>query len=192
MMEVELKQESERTPEEVQSLDQWMNRRYRKNDRSRERAVEKKEEIDGILLKPENRRTRIENSFLDTALGAKKRKNEGDRLRRTRLKDLGLSPKGTVGKPGIPARGPIPSQYQGRMPSMPMAPPPGPPRSHHDAYGMPLPPHYVGGPHPHPHAQHMMPPPPHPHHSQHPHSPHRPRPPHPEDLHSQEGSMYSL
>jgi hypothetical protein len=177
MMEVELKTPSERDEQEVSLLGHWMNRRHRKNDRSRDRALEKKEEIDRILMKPDSKRTRIENSFLDTALGAKKRKNEGDRLRRTRLKDLGLSPKGTLGKPGIPARGPIPTQYQERMP------PPGPPAIHLDAYGMPPPPHYAGVPH-------MMPPLPHPHHS-----PHRPRPPHPhpEDLHSPGGgSMYSL
>lgn len=173
MMEVELKLPGERDEQESSLLGHWMNRRHRKNDRSRDRALEKKEEIDRILMKPENKRTRIENSFLDTALGAKKRKNEGDRLRRTRLKDLGLSPKGTMGKPGIPARGPIPTQYQERMP---------PPGSHHDAYGMPMPPHYGGV------VPRMMPPPPQPHHS-----PHHPRPPHPEDLHSPGGgSMYSL
>jgi hypothetical protein len=65
-------------------------RRQKKNDRSRDRALENKEEIDRILAKPEKKRTRIENQFLENALGSKKRKNQGDRLRRSRLKSLGV------------------------------------------------------------------------------------------------------
>jgi len=112
IVEIEMKPESERTEEEMGLFQQYENRRQRKNDRSRERALEKKEEIDRILAKPEKKRTKIEKQFLETALSAKKRKNEGDRLRRQRLKDLGLSTKGTSGvKPGISARGPLPSHY---------------------------------------------------------------------------------
>merc|ERR1712232_850987 len=61
------------------------------NDRSRERAIEKKAEIDRILNKPERKRTKLEKQFLETALTAKQRKNEGDRLRRQRIKMMGKS-----------------------------------------------------------------------------------------------------
>lgn len=168
---IETKSESERSPEEQQIFEMHQNRRQRKNDRSRERALEKKEEIDRILAKPEKKRSRIEMQFLETALGAKKRKNEGDRLRRHRLKELGLSPKGSVGKPGIPARGPLPAKYAHHLPDkqpqqqhqQQLQHPPmdhghggGP---HHGGYGMPPPGYPV-----------MMPPPHHPH-DQDPHSP---------------------
>jgi hypothetical protein len=153
---IEAKDASERTPEEQQLFETHQMRRKRKNDRSRERALEKKGEIDRILAKAEKERTRIEIQFLDNALGSKRRKNEGDRLRRSRLKELGLSPKGSIGKPGIPARGPLPSKYQELSVS----------RSkqieqpHHvgqNGYMMPHPPHAYG-------AHAMMPPP---HHHEH-------------------------
>ena len=146
--EVEKKPESERTPEEVQLYETHQTRRQRKNDRSRERALEKKEEIEKILAKPENKRTRIEMQFLETALGAKKRKNEGDRLRRNRLKNLGLSPKSAIGKPGIPARGPLPTQYQH------LAQKEGPVPAH-NGYGMPPP--YGAHPMMNPHHHHEHP-----------------------------------
>jgi hypothetical protein len=144
---VDIEHKQERNDEEQHIFNQYENRRKRKNDRSRERALEKKEEIDRILAKPEKKRTKIEKQFLETALSAKKRKNEGDRLRRSRLKDLGLSTKGTGLKPGISARGPLPPQYG-------MYPP------HHHHMGMPMhpgdipmsplptmPPHYAPYPH---------------------------------------------
>lgn len=92
----------ERTEEELHMIDLFENRRQRKNDRSRERAIEKKMEIDRILNKPERKRTKLEKQFLETALSAKQRKNEGDRLRRQRIKVMGL--KGPVH--GISARPP--------------------------------------------------------------------------------------
>lgn len=142
---IENKPEAERTLEEQQVFQTHQMRRKRKNDRSRERALEKKMEIDRILAKPENKRSRIELQFLDSALGAKRRKNEGDRLRRHRLKELGLSPKGSGGKPGIPARGPLPVKYQelARSKQIEQAP---------LGYGMPPPGYGPPG---------MMPPPPH-------------------------------
>ena len=99
-----------RSSEEQKQLDLFEERRRKKNERSRQRALEKKAAIDKILAKPEAVRTKLEITFLEQALGAKKRKNEGDRLRRERLKMLGLQ-KG-VGcdgpKPRVTARGPLP------------------------------------------------------------------------------------
>jgi len=101
---IEQKPDVERNEEEMQIFAQYENRRKRKNDRSRERALEKKEEIDRILAKPEKKRTKIEKQFLDNALSAKKRKNEGDRLRRQRLKEMGLAAKGAAMKAAAMAR----------------------------------------------------------------------------------------
>jgi hypothetical protein len=154
-----------RSPEEQAIWETHQLRRKRKNDRSRERAVEKKHEIDKIMVKPESKRTRIEKQFLDSTLGAKRRKNEGDRLRRHRLKELGLSPKGSMGKPGIPARGPLPPKYQDISRSKQGEPP------HHHVGGYAMPPPHGYGAHP------MMQPPPHQphHHEQHPgEGPHSP------------------
>jgi hypothetical protein len=101
---IEQKPDMDRNEEEMQIFAQYENRRKRKNDRSRERALEKKEEIDRILAKPEKKRTKIEKQFLDNALSAKKRKNEGDRLRRQRLKEMGLAAKGAAMKAAAMAR----------------------------------------------------------------------------------------
>lgn len=141
---IEQKPESERTPEEQHLFELHQMRRKKKNDRSRDRAVEKKEEIDRILAKPESSRTRIEKQFLEQALGAKKRKNEGDRLRRSRLKAMGMTGK-NVGRPGIPARGPMPA-HAGMS---------------HPHYGMPPPGYYPHHPSPHGHHMGAHHPPPH-------------------------------
>jgi len=101
---IEQKPDQERNEEERQIFAQYESRRKRKNDRSRERALEKKEEIDRILAKPEKKRSKIEKQFLDNALSAKKRKNEGDRLRRQRLKEMGLAAKGAAMKAAAMAR----------------------------------------------------------------------------------------
>jgi hypothetical protein len=146
---IELKPESERTPEEQQLFELHQNRRKKKNDRSRDRAQEKKEEIDRILAKPEKKRTRIEIQFLEAALSSKKRKNEGDRLRRSRLKMMGVSSK-SGGKPGVSARGPLPAPPPPQHYGMP---PPGyyhPPPMHHPHHGPPpmhgdVAPHSPGG-----------------------------------------------
>ena len=110
--EIESKPEHDRTEEEIQMWSLYESRRHRKNNRSRERALEKKEEVERILAKPERRRSKIEKQFLDTAVNAKKRKNEGDRLRRQRMKNLGLPSKGNGYKPGISARGPLPDHVK--------------------------------------------------------------------------------
>jgi len=142
----------DRNDEEKAVYTTFESRRQRKNDRSRERALEKKEEIDRILAKPEKRRTKIEKQFLEGALNAKKRKNEGDRLRRQRLKELGLSSKTTGLKPGISARGPIgiyrggippPHPYGVHMGEMPMSPMP--PMGGHHHPGMQSPGGFVAG-----------------------------------------------
>jgi hypothetical protein len=172
ILEIEAKPEEDRTEEEMHIWQQFEQRRQRKNNRSRERALEKKEEIDRILAKPDKKRTKIEKQFLETALAAKKRKNEGDRLRRQRLKDLGLSTKGLSGvRPGISARGPLPTQYQHLVGSGPHPHPAHHAQMYHNPYpphpgyppqygvsGMdgevpmsPMPPHHPQ----HPHAHHM-------------------------------------
>ena len=81
--------ESERTEDEQRALDAYNKKRDHKNTRSRNRAIEKKTEIDRILKLPEQQRSNIEIQFLENALDCKARKNEGDRLRRRKLKTLG-------------------------------------------------------------------------------------------------------
>jgi hypothetical protein len=151
IIEIENKPPEERTEEEEHLFSQYENRRRRKNDRSRERALEKKEEIDRILAKPEKRRTKIEKQFLETALSAKKRKNEGDRLRRQRLKELGLSTKGSGIKPGVSARGPLPGHYHPHYPGYGYPPPPMGHMPHPGDIPMSplpsMPPHYAAYPH---------------------------------------------
>lgn len=94
-------------------------RRARKNNRSRERALEKKAEIERILAKPERERTKEEMECLEIANAAKKRKNEGDRLRREKLKTMGLKSK----PPGVS----IHSRPTSSPSSSSLAPPPPPP-----------------------------------------------------------------
>jgi hypothetical protein len=109
VQEIAEKPEAERTEEEEQVFKRFEDRRSKKNMRSRERAMEKTEVISTVLSKPESRRTKIEKQFLARNMSAKSRKNEGDRLRRQRLKQLGLDRQsGRSSKPGISARGPLP------------------------------------------------------------------------------------
>jgi hypothetical protein len=139
-----LKPEPARDEEESLIWSQYEQRRQRKNDRSRERAMERKEEIDRILAKPEKKRTKIEKSFLDTALYSKKRKNEGDRVRRQRLKDMGIPTKGPGMKPGINVQlpmahhgyhhGPPHHGYGGHMGEIPMSPMPSMAMAHPHPY----------------------------------------------------------
>jgi hypothetical protein len=104
IVDIENKAPEDRNEEEQRIWGQYENRRDKKNNRSRERALEKKEEIDRILSRPEGQRSKIEKQFLENALGAKKRKNEGDRLRRLRMKAMGIPAKGGR-RPGVTARG---------------------------------------------------------------------------------------
>jgi len=85
------KPEHERTGEEVKIYKQYEDRRQKKNERSRERAIEKKFDVDRILSIPEQQRADEEQDALETALKAKMRKNEGDRLRRERIKRMGMT-----------------------------------------------------------------------------------------------------
>lgn len=111
---IQSKKETERTKEEQNTLEKFEVKRRKKNERSRQREIEKKEEIDRILQIAEGLRTSEETEFLDSALGQKRRKVEGDRLRRRRMKVLGLTKIETEsGKAsGISARGPLPPAYE--------------------------------------------------------------------------------
>jgi len=90
----------EMTEEEVNIYQTVEERRARKNNRSRERALEKKAELERIIALQEGDRTEEEIEILNTTVNAKKRKNEGDRLRRERLKKMGLK----VKPPGVSIR----------------------------------------------------------------------------------------
>jgi hypothetical protein len=83
----ELKEEEAKLCETIEE------RRARKNDRSRIRALEKKAEIERVMSIPEHERTEEEMKLFETTMSAKRRKNEGDRLRRERLKNMGLRQK---------------------------------------------------------------------------------------------------
>jgi hypothetical protein len=83
---IEAKDESDRTSEEKELLEEYNLRRQRKNNRSRSRAVEQKEHIERILAKPEDKRTADEVAYLQDKLQARLRKNQGDRMRRQKIK----------------------------------------------------------------------------------------------------------
>ena len=103
--EIRKKPEDARTEDDLKVLEIFEDRRRRKNERSRDRAIEKKSEIERILSKPEKRRTKTEKITLDIAMKAKARKNEGDRIRRERIKMMGLKGKGiSVSVRGRPRR----------------------------------------------------------------------------------------
>jgi hypothetical protein len=76
---IENKPDNERTVEERELLDSYQYRRQRKNDRERERYIERKTEIERIVAKPEKKRTIIESAFLASALYKKQRVNERGR-----------------------------------------------------------------------------------------------------------------
>jgi hypothetical protein len=98
------------TAEEQRLISDSEKKRHKKNLRSRKRAVETKQEIDRILAIPEEERTAKDIAHYNLVMGQKKRKIEGDKLRRTRVKELGLPPDQKA--PGVPARGPLPQAYQ--------------------------------------------------------------------------------
>jgi hypothetical protein len=100
----------QRTIKEAKLVEEHEMKRRRKNQSSQERVLERRQKIDRILNKPEEERKEEENSYLNLVLGQKKRKIEGDRLRRNRLKELGMD--ANLKSPGIPARGPLPLQYE--------------------------------------------------------------------------------
>lgn len=88
--EVKIKPEETKSEEEIHVLQKFEARRRRKNERSRERTIEKKNEIERILVLPEEIRTEKERETLMKAIRVKEKKNRGDRLRRERLKLMGL------------------------------------------------------------------------------------------------------
>lgn len=97
---IKIKGNDEMTEDEVRIYSTVEERRARKNNRSRERALEKKAELERIIGLPESERTAEEIETLNITINAKKRKNEGDRLRRERLKKMGLK----VKPPGVSIR----------------------------------------------------------------------------------------
>eukprot|EP00584_Thalassiosira_punctigera_P011566 CAMPEP_0172569864 /NCGR_PEP_ID=MMETSP1067-20121228/125258_1 /TAXON_ID=265564 ORGANISM="Thalassiosira punctigera, Strain Tpunct2005C2" /NCGR_SAMPLE_ID=MMETSP1067 /ASSEMBLY_ACC=CAM_ASM_000444 /LENGTH=686 /DNA_ID=CAMNT_0013361799 /DNA_START=42 /DNA_END=2105 /DNA_ORIENTATION=- len=133
---IRTKAEELKTDEEASLHQTFEERRARKNNRSRERALEKKAELERITAKPESERTKEEIETLNIAMTAKRRKNEGDRLRRERLKKMGLK----VKPPGVSVRGRPRKPLSGEHPVMPYGnpvpfPPVGPP------IPPPMPPH---------------------------------------------------
>lgn len=124
--EIKTRPEEERTEEEIKTLKLFEGRREKKNERSRERAVEKKNEVERILAIPEDQRTEADNVSLQIALKAKLRKNEGDRLRRERIKRMGLKSGAPVRSRGRPKKQ-APKEEDSKISeeSSPTPPPPG-------------------------------------------------------------------
>jgi hypothetical protein len=123
---IKTKAQEELEEEEARLCETVEERRARKNNRSRERALEKKAELERVMAKQESERTLDEQELYDLTIAAKRRKNEGDRLRRERLKKMGLK----VKPPGVSihARARRPLSGEGMMP-LPLtygAPPPHP------------------------------------------------------------------
>ena len=87
---IEKKPIDARTEDDLKILEVYEERRRKKNERSRDRAIEKKVELDNIKDKPKKSRTKAEQNKLDAFLRARERKNEGDRMRRERIKSMGL------------------------------------------------------------------------------------------------------
>jgi hypothetical protein len=124
--EIKRKPEEERTEDEIKTLKLFEGRREKKNERSRGRAVEKKSEVERILAIPEDQRTEADNVSLQIALKAKLRKNEGDRLRRERIKRMGLKSGVPVRSRGRPKKQ-VPKEEDSKISegSSPAPPPPG-------------------------------------------------------------------
>ena len=103
--EIKKKPEDARTEDDLKVIEIFEERRRRKNDRSRDRAIEKKSKLEAILAKPESKRSKEEKEMLDINMKSKARKNEGDRIRRERIKMMGLKGKGiSVSVRGRPRR----------------------------------------------------------------------------------------
>ena len=103
--EIKKKPEDARTEDDLKVIEIFEERRRRKNERSRDRAIEKKQQLEAILAKPESKRSKEEKEMLDASMKSKARKNEGDRIRRERIKMMGLKGKGiSVSVRGRPRR----------------------------------------------------------------------------------------
>jgi len=90
---LKIKPSETKTPEENELERTVEERRVRKNNRSKERALEKKSEMDRILNIPEASRTPEDIKTLGEHKSRRKRKSEGDKLRRKKLRHLGLKKK---------------------------------------------------------------------------------------------------
>ena len=87
---IEKKPVDARTEDDLKILEVYEEHRRKKNERSRDRGIEKKGELDTIMDKPEKSRTKAEQNKLAAFLRSRERKNEGDRMRRDRIKMMGL------------------------------------------------------------------------------------------------------
>jgi hypothetical protein len=154
-------------PDEEEKLHVYERKRARKNERSRVRSQETKDAIQTIQAKPEEKRTEREREFLGMELERKNRKIEGDRLRRQRLRELGLPHKrNDPSMPSIPARGPLPPELVPGMMAPPgivypghPPPPPGIPLEQAPPYAMMMHPSALQG-HPYGPPEQGYPPPP--------------------------------
>lgn len=105
IQEIHKKPEDARTEDDLKVIEIFEERRRRKNERSRDRAIEKKQQIEKIMSKPEGKRTKEERKIYEITMSSKARKNEGDRIRRERIKMMGLKGKGiSVSVRGRPRR----------------------------------------------------------------------------------------
>jgi hypothetical protein len=75
-----------RSTEDIEILERHEARRLKKNNRSKQRLAQRKEELNRILNIPRFARTVSENKFLEVQVHRKNRKNDGDKLRRLRKK----------------------------------------------------------------------------------------------------------
>ena len=96
-----LKHIPDKTPQEESLVNKYEQRRLSKNNRTRQRAAEKKALLESIQAKTEDQRSAEESEILRIAMAKRERKNEGDRLRRVKLKEMGLKTK----PPGMKIRG---------------------------------------------------------------------------------------
>jgi len=97
------------TQEEKRDVDRSEQQRYEKNLQSRKRSAVLKQRVAAIQAK-QQKCTTIEMEYLEQQISRKKRKIEGDRLRRSRLKKLGLTR--PTPKPRVSARGPLPDHME--------------------------------------------------------------------------------
>jgi hypothetical protein len=88
-----LKSSSYKTPQDEKFIRKFEEKRHKKNTRTRQRVAEKRAQIETILAKPEAERSSQERDLLKIAAAKRARKNENDRLRRVRLKEMGLKSK---------------------------------------------------------------------------------------------------
>lgn len=106
---------SKRSAQEEAFLRKHEATRVRKNALGHQQALDVAAKVQAILSKPESQRTVLETLFLARQEAKKKRKNQGDKLRRQRLKQMGLDGRSTLPLGGVSARGPLSPQAQGMV-----------------------------------------------------------------------------